>query len=130
MILYRPIGIHELRQIRASGFRQFPQRLPSQPIFYPVLSIDYARMIARDWNTEDQASGYVGFVTRFEVDDEYISRFPIQVVGGRSIEELWVPAEQLAEFNSHLAGEIEILESYAGQRYLGRLDPLTHLPLE
>ena len=36
--LYRPVGSEELRLIAASGFREFPPRLPGQPIFYPVLN--------------------------------------------------------------------------------------------
>jgi len=31
--LYRPVGRKELELIRASGFRAFPSRLPSQPFF-------------------------------------------------------------------------------------------------
>lgn len=38
MILYRPVGVAELRLIARSGFREFPPRLPEQPIFYPVLT--------------------------------------------------------------------------------------------
>jgi hypothetical protein len=66
--LYRPVGEAELELIRASGWREFPPRLPEQPIFYPVLNREYATQIARDWNTRD---GGIGFVLRFEVDTEY-----------------------------------------------------------
>ena len=48
--LWRPVGPSELALIRESGMRSFPARLPDQPIFYPVLSEDYAIRIARDWN--------------------------------------------------------------------------------
>ncbi len=51
--LYRPVGPRELELIEASGFRAFPPRLPEQPIFYPVLSFEYAAQIARDWNAKD-----------------------------------------------------------------------------
>ena len=37
-ILYRPVGPKELELIVASGYREFPPRLPEQPIFYPVLN--------------------------------------------------------------------------------------------
>ena len=63
MILYRPVGLQELRLIADADYRAFPPRLPEQPIFYPVLNIEYARQIARDWNTK--SSSFVGFVTRF-----------------------------------------------------------------
>jgi hypothetical protein len=52
--LYRPVGRRELDLIRDSGMRAFPPRLPEQPIFYPVLTLEYARRIARDWNTKDE----------------------------------------------------------------------------
>ena len=79
MTLYRPVGPDELELIKASGWREFPPRLPDQPIFYPVTNQAYARQIARDWNVK--ASG-AGFVTRFAVNATYISRFPLQTVGG------------------------------------------------
>ena len=65
---------------------------------------------ALHWNTKAGTHG--GFVTRFVVDDVYVSRFERQVVGSREHEELWVPAEELAEFNSRIEGRIEVgLES-------------------
>jgi len=64
-VLYRPVGQAELDLIRASGFRAFPPRLPEQPYFYPVVNIEYAQKIARDWNTKDPQSGYVGYVLKF-----------------------------------------------------------------
>ncbi len=39
MILYRPVGMDELRLIYGAGMRSFPPRLPEQPIFYPVLKV-------------------------------------------------------------------------------------------
>lgn len=108
-ILYRPVGVRELELIRASGWRTFPPRLPEQPIFYPVLNQDYATLIARDWNTRD---GGTGFVLRFEVESEYLAKFPIQTVGARVHEELWIPAEELEEFNRHISGLIEVVAEY------------------
>jgi len=79
--LYRPVGQAELDLIRASAFRAFPPRLPSQPIFYPVLNEEYAAQIARDWNTGDAASGFVGYVTRFRVRADYLARHEVRTVG-------------------------------------------------
>jgi hypothetical protein len=107
--LYRPVGPKELELIEASGWREFPPRLPDQPIFYPVLNEGYAVQIARDWNVRASGSG---FVTRFEVDAEFVSRYPRQVVGGREHEELWVPAEELVQFNAHIVGLIEVTQSF------------------
>lgn len=71
MILYHPVGLEELRLIYESGLREFPPRLPEQPIFYPVLNLEYAQQIARDWNTKSRH--FAGYVTRFEVEDAYIA---------------------------------------------------------
>ena len=111
--LYRPVGQAELDLIRASGFRAFPPRLPSQPIFYPVLNEAYATQIARDWNTRDAASGYVGCVTRFRVRADFLARYEVQTVGrGGLHEEYWVPAEHLAELNDNIVGPIEVIAEF------------------
>lgn len=107
--LYRPVGPNELKLIRETGFTAFPPRLPEQPIFYPVLSEEYAIQIARDWNVRASGSG---FVTRFEVDGHYLSQFEVQNVGGAIHNELWVPAEELENFNHHIVGKIEIIHEY------------------
>jgi hypothetical protein len=65
--LFRPVGIQELALLWDSGMKEFPPRLVQQPIFYPVVNLEYARQIARDWNTPDKNSGFAGFVTQFEV---------------------------------------------------------------
>jgi len=108
-ILYRPVGPKELALIAASGFREFPPRLPEQPIFYPVLNEEYARQIARDWNVPASGSG---FVTRFTVRNEFLARYPEQQVGGSIHRELWVPAEALAEMNRNIVGLIEVVAEY------------------
>lgn len=111
--LYRPIGQREYEKLEGSGFTEWPPRLPEQPIFYPVTNQAYAAQIARDWNTQDDLNGRVGYVTRFEVDADYLEQFPIKIVGGSEHSEYWIPAEKLDEFNSHLVGPIEIIEKYS-----------------
>ncbi len=118
MILYRPVGLFELKKISNLEFKGFPPRFETQPIFYPVLNEGYAIQIAKEWNTTDKTSGYVGYVTRFEVDDAYVSRFERQVVGNQSHEELWVPSEELEEFNSHIVGKIEVTQAFHSQEFL------------
>jgi hypothetical protein len=112
MTLYRPVGQAELDLIAASGYRAFPARLAHQPIFYPVLTEAYAVEIARDWNTRDAASGYVGYVTRFAVEAEFLERYPVQVAGARRHQELWIPAEDLPIFNRHIVGMIDVIAEY------------------
>ena len=108
-ILYRPVGPKELALIVASGYREFPPRLPEQPIFYPVLNEDYARQIARDWNVRDSGSGYV---TRFAVRSEFLARYDVRTVGASSHRELWVPAAELAGFNANIVGLIEVIAEF------------------
>jgi hypothetical protein len=112
LTLWRPVGQAELDLIAASGWRAFPPRLVGQPIFYPVLSEEYANKIARDWNTNDRASGFVGYVLRFEVERPYADRFEPHRVGGSGMDELWVPADELADFNRHIVGRIEVAAEY------------------
>lgn len=111
LVLYRPVGPEELALIEESGWSAFPPRLPEQPIFYPVLNEEYAIQIARDWNVPASGSG---FVTRFEIDSSFVSRYERKVVGGRHHEELWVPAEELEEFNGHIVGAIEVVAEFRG----------------
>jgi hypothetical protein len=107
--LFRPVGPEELKLIAASGYREFPPRLPEQPIFYPVLNEEYARQIARDWNVPASGAGYV---TRFAVVSEFLERYPAQTVGGRVHRELWIPAEDLAEMNRQIVGLIEVIAEF------------------
>lgn len=107
--LYRPVGPAELALIEASAFKAFPPRLDEQPIFYPVLNEQYAREIASSWNVRETGAG---FVTRFEVDAEFVRRYEVQTVGARVHQELWVPAEELALFNEHIVGLIEVIATY------------------
>lgn len=107
--LYRPVGPKELALIQASGLSEFPPRLPEQPIFYPVLNAEYATQIAREWNLPQDGAGYV---TRFEVNAEFLQRYPVQTVGSSLHQELWVPAEELAEFNRNIVGLIEVIASF------------------
>jgi hypothetical protein len=119
MLLYRPVGLNELRLMYQAELRTFPPRLPEQPIFYPVTNEGYARQIARDWNTKSET--LAGFVTRFAVEDAYAARFPRRVVGAREHEELWVPAEDLADFNARLEGPIEVIGAFFGDGFAGEV---------
>jgi len=107
--LWRPTGPEELALVEASGWREWPPRLPGQPIFYPVLNQDYATKIARDWNVKHSGSGYV---TRFRVRLSFLDRYQIHQAGGRTILEYWIPAEDLAELNTNIVGLIELVAEY------------------
>ena len=89
--------------------RAFPPRLAEQPIFYPVLSEDYAIKIARDWNVPANGSG---FVTRFRVRKDFLDRYDVQEAGGRAHLEYWIPASDLDGFNAAIVGLIEVIREF------------------
>jgi hypothetical protein len=107
--LWRPVGPKELALIKESGMREFPPRLPDQPIFYPVTTEAYAVKIARDWNVRASGSGYV---TRFEVLRAYLDQYNVELAGGREHQEYWIPAEDLQNFNAAIVGEIAVTKEF------------------
>lgn len=107
--LYRPVGPKELKLIEESGMKRFPKRLAEQPIFYPVMNEEYAIQIARDWNVPASGSG---FVTKFNLPADYLQKYKVENVGGIIHNELWVPAEELEEFNDRIVGEIVVTRSF------------------
>ncbi|MGI9653038.1 ADP-ribosylation/crystallin J1 [Chryseobacterium sp. RLHN22] len=113
--LYRPVGEKEMLLIIESNFKKFPSRLEWQPIFYPVLDEGYASEIAEKWNTRDEAGNYLGFVTEFEVLEEVVNQYPSQNVGARNHNELWVPSEELDNFNKAIVGNIKVTKVFMGK---------------
>lgn len=107
--LWRPTGPAEIALVEESGWRRWPPRLPDQPIFYPVLNEEYAIKIARDWNVKASGSG---FVTRFEVEKTYLDQYDVHQVGGKTILEYWIPAEELDTFNDHVVGTIDVIATF------------------
>lgn len=107
--LHRPVGPREWARIVESDWRAFPPRLVGQPFFYPVVQLEYARKMARDWNVREVGWG---LVTRFRVQAEFLKPYEEQTAGGRSHTEYWIPAERLPDFNAHLVGRIEALELF------------------
>jgi hypothetical protein len=110
-VLYRPTGANELALIRASDYRAYPPRLPEQPIFYPVLNLEYAAQIARDWNST-KPPDFQGYVTRFSMRTAWLARYEVQTVGARTHQEYWIPAEELDDFNAQIVGLIEVVATF------------------
>lgn len=73
------------------------------------MSEEYATQITRDWNVP--AYG-VGYVLKFEVDTQYLSKYEVQNVGGPIDNELWVPAELMEEFSNQIQGKIEVIAEF------------------
>lgn len=97
----------ELDLIAESGWIKFPPRLPEQPIFYPVLSLIYAKKI-NDWNVKDYGEG---FIVEFEIDNMYLVLHHIDVhnVGDKDDNEFWIKSENLDEFNRNIKGKIKLV---------------------
>lgn len=95
--------------IQNSDWKEFPPRLPHQPFFYPVLNLEYAIQIARDWNVPESGAG---FVTKFEVDTTFLDRYSVHTVGAAVHQELWVPAEELSLFNQQIIGKITVVAEF------------------
>jgi hypothetical protein len=110
--LFRPVGQSELDLIEQSDWKAFPPRLDWQPIFYPVLNEEYATFIAREWNTRDFNSDFVGYVLRFDVLSAYLAAYKVQQVGSSTAREFWIPSEELPAFNSNIVGKIEIISRF------------------
>ena len=117
MILYRPVGLQELELIYDSGMKAFPARLPQQPIFYPVLDLEYARQTASEWNAK--RGEFAGYVTQFNVEEQYISQFETHTVGSSEHQEFWIQAEEMEIFNQHIMGHIKVLEAHFGDAFQG-----------
>ena len=119
MILWRPVGMRELALVFDAGMRAFPSRLPEQPIFYPVLVEAYADQIASTWNTAEDP--FAGYVVEMEISDDYASRFAPQTVGSSMHRELWVPAEELEDFNGQLTKPLSVRRAFFGRRFRGHV---------
>ena len=107
--LWRPVGPGELELIQRADMLAFPPRLPEQPIFYPVLSEQYAVKIARGWNVPASGSG---FVTRFEVLRSFLEHYSAKEAGGAAHLEYWIPAEELPAFNEAIVGKITVVAEF------------------
>ncbi len=105
---YRPTGQKELDLVAKSDFTKWPPRLLGQEIFYPVTNEKYAVELTQ-WNITDFG---VGYVTKFEVSEEFIGRYKVEQVGGKYHTEWWIPAEDLDELNASIVGKIEVVGEY------------------
>jgi hypothetical protein len=116
--LYRPTGPNELALIVDLGMKRFPPRLFWQPIFYPVLNVEYASEIAARWNRGEEDSDDAGFVMAFEIPEKYFQQFQVQTVGLDHHQELWVPDHQLSEFNDQIVDGIRLERTFLGRNFI------------
>jgi len=106
--LYRPVNKAELDLIAESDWTKFPPRLPEQPIFYPVLNLEYAKKIHK-WNMAAYGDGYI---VEFEIDNMFLVIHHIEPhnVGGKNDNEFWIKSDDLDNFNNHIVGKIKLVE--------------------
>jgi hypothetical protein len=103
--VWRPVGPLELELIKKANMRAFPPRLPDQPIFYAVLSEEYAVKIARDWNVPASGSG---FVTRFQVRRSFLDNYSVQKARRLGSPGILDPCGRYGSFNQAIVGEISV----------------------
>ncbi|HWS36466.1 MAG TPA: ADP-ribosylation/crystallin J1 [Actinoplanes sp.] len=104
--LWRPAGPRELDLIRASGWRRWPPVPLERLYFYPILSESFAVTGAQHWTSSDSG---VRYVLRIHVETDFVGRYSTRSFGGSAAPMLWVPAEDMDEFNAHVVGLIEVV---------------------
>jgi hypothetical protein len=57
-------------------------------------------------------------VTAFNLSKDHFLKYEVQVVGGVIHEELWVPAEELADFNDQIVDGIQVVNVYFGTEFV------------
>ncbi len=56
---------------------------------------------------------------RFNIKNGYAGKFQKEIVRGKQHEELWIPAEELVEFNNNIIGHIDVIAAYFGEGFVG-----------
>ena len=108
--LYRPVGSTELVAIQRSGNQRFPRgssgsRTSSPCAPAPTPSASPVKRRLRQ----------PGYVTRFEVRQDFLARYAVHVIDARVHEEYRIPAEDLEAFNDAIVGPIEVVSEYPAQ---------------
>lgn len=133
MRLFRPVGLFELQALVAAEFSVFPAQawLAQQAYasYAPSVDLEFARQIARDWIATDERTGFVGFVTQFDVKDVFMAGIAVQGSGPTCHREIWIPPEREEEFNLHIQGPIRVSETFIGARFEGDIEQATGLSL-
>ena len=111
--LYRPVGPGQLAAIIAADWRAFPSQWSNQPFFFPLMDQAYAERVAQQWNVHNSGSG---FVLRFRVCKRFLADYEPKRIGGPSNWEYRIPAAELAQFNQHIMGTIELVEAYFAEQ--------------
>lgn len=99
VLLYRPVHQAELDLVAATDWLAFPEQPPEPTVFY----LTAPEAIAAP------AGAGPGYLLRLAMDADYIARLEEAPATGRmSSAGLPVPVAELAEFNRHITGRIEV----------------------
>lgn len=104
---YRPAGQRELDLIANSEYQRWPCRQPNQPIFDPVVTNEEYALELTQWHSDTAG---IGYLTKFDMSLDYISRQKFKSVDDKVHSEWWVGPQELEEFNNNIIGKIEVIE--------------------
>ena len=109
MTLGRPTGSEELALVEASGWREWPPRLPDSRSSTPCSTRNTPpRLPATGTSLHSRA----GYVTRFQVLRSFLDQYEVHQAGGKTILEYWIPAKDLPALNASIVGTIEVTAKY------------------
>jgi len=108
------LGQHGLTSISLSGNPAYPSSERYEPMRGIAVCANWMRMshdsavtlsswpesLAQDRSRVERPTSRSGLHNPFRVESEFLVRYPIQQAGGKTILELWVPAEELDDFNA------------------------------
>ena len=130
--LFRPVGLHELALIWDSGMREFPPRLPHQPIFYPVANFEYPNLLRKDIDVRPglvRKLKYLKGTLFYRLEDETFSESPYEDVEARAHELRFSGAAPRTRTSFLLQEDKPGLRLYApiNDRFFGREGELAEL---
>ncbi len=104
--LYYAVGPEDLIQVIESGYRRLPLYPPG---FYPICFRHYAQKVAKETNVTKNGQG---FVLRFEVKTEFISKFQSHIIGSPDTEMYLIPSVDFDELRKAIIGKIDVTDAY------------------
>lgn len=83
----------------------------SQRQAFGSLSVPAGSGMTQNWAWNVRQSG-AGYVTRFQVRRSFLDRYEVHQVGGQTILEYWIPAEDLDALNASIVGTIKVVAEF------------------
>lgn len=105
MMLWRPVGPEELKQIEDAGMMAFPPSSSEQSVFYPKSTKNHAIEVAREWNAPVYGKGFVVCV---DVRKDLFDHLKVSHTRENAQQEFWLPLEDIEALNASLMGRIKV----------------------